>query len=200
VDDDALFAVITRQRACRQYRDTPVDDATVERLLTAATYAPSAENHQPWVFVVVRNATARAEIAGSMQRAWETAGRAYSETRLTPAVLGDVDRGMTGGFAGAPVFIVVAGDAQRSAKPTLPSSIFPAVQNMLLTATALGLGSALTTIATVHAGELARIVALPEHLVPLAVVPVGYPVHPLAPPRREPFSEHTHRERFGNPW
>jgi len=177
-----------------------VNDDTVARLLTAATYAPSAENRQPWEFIVVRNEQRRTAIAQIMQRAWETSGRAHSETRLTPEVLRHVDDGMTGGFATAPVMIVVAGDSRRGFAQTLPSSVFPAVQNLLLAATALGLGSALTTIATVYARELAPVVDLPDHIVPLAVVPVGWPARALGPPKREPFETHTHRDTYGTPW
>jgi nitroreductase len=107
---------------------------------------------------------------------------------------------MTGGFATAPVMIVVAGDSRRGFKQTLPSSVFPAVQNLLLAATALGLGSALTTIATVSASDLAPLVELPEHIIPLAVVPIGWPVRALGPPKRDPFDDHTHRETYGAPW
>jgi nitroreductase len=199
-EDESYFAVVGRQRAHRRFSPDPVSDDVVARLLTAATYAPSAENRQPWEFVVVRDEPRRAAIAGIMQRAWEASGRTYSAARLTPAVLHHVDDGMTGGFATAPVMIVVAGDTERGFKQTLPSSVFPAVQNLLLAATALGLGSALTTIATVSASDLAPVVGLPEHVVPLAVVPVGWPARALGPPKREPFEHHTYREVFGRPW
>jgi nitroreductase len=199
-EDTSLFSVVGRQRAHRRFSTDPVSDDVVARLLTAATYAPSAENRQPWEFIVVRDEQRRAAIAGIMQQAWETSGRAHSESRLTPGVLRNVDDGMTGGFATAPVMIVVAGDSRRGFKQTLPSSVFPAVQNLLLAATALGLGSALTTIATVSASDLAPVVVLPEHIVPLAVVPIGWPARALGLPKRDPFDDHTHRETYGTPW
>src|SRR3712207_7047969 len=52
-----FFDVVLNQRACRQFRDDDVPDEVVERVLTAATHAPSAENRQPWVFVVDRKST-----------------------------------------------------------------------------------------------------------------------------------------------
>ncbi|MGH9025498.1 MAG: nitroreductase family protein, partial [Acidimicrobiia bacterium] len=114
--------------------------------------------------------------------------------------LADVDRGMTGGVAGAPVLVVVAADTERGLIETVPSSIFPAVQNLLLAATAVGLGSALTTLATVFAAEVRELVGLPDHVEPVALVPLGYSDHRLGPPRREPFATRTHREQFGKPW
>lgn len=197
---DDFFSVASRQRACRTFSDDPITDEEIARLLEAATHAPSAENRQPWEFVVVRDPAARATIGDLTRRAWEAHGRAFSETRLSPEVLADVERGATGGIAAAPVHIVVCADTERGLEVTVASSIFPAVQNLLLAATALGLGSALTTITTSFRTELAALLALPAHVMPVAVVPVGRPAKPLGRPRREPFGEHTHRERYGSGW
>ena len=197
---DDLFAVVARQRAYRSFSTDAVDDDSIARLLTAATFAPSAENKQPWEFVVVRDDATRAAIGDLSRRAWDTHGRAFSERRLTPRMLADVDQGATGGVANAPVNIVVCADLQRGLEATIPSSIFPAVQNLLLAATALGLGSALTTITTGFRAEMQAILGLPELVLPIALVPIGHPARPLGPPRRAPFAEHTHRERYGQSW
>jgi nitroreductase len=201
MSDAEFFEVARRQRAHRAFADRPVDDELVASVLEAATYAPSAENRQPWEFIVVRDATRRAAIGGLMRRAWEEGGRAFSETRLAPELLGDVERGAMGGVAGAPVLVVVCADTERGLEQTVPSSIFPAVQNLLLAATALGLGSALTTIAAVgFRDELGRLLALPDRVVPVAVVPLGHPARALGVPRRDPFARHTHREQYGRAW
>jgi nitroreductase len=195
-----FFDVVTRQRAYRAFADAPLSDDDVAAVLTAATYAPSAENKQPWEFIVVRDADARATIGELTRRAWETAGRAFSEGRLSPKTFADVDQGATGGIAAAPVLVVVCADNERGLEQTVPSSIFPAIQNLLLAATARGLGSALTTITIGYRAELAELLALPPHVVPVAVVPLGHPGRPLGPPKRDPFANHTHRERYGVPW
>jgi nitroreductase len=197
---DDFFAVVSRQRAYRAFAADDVDDALIERLLHAATHAPSAENRQPWEFIVVRDAASRARIGELSRRAWESHGRAFSEPRLSPSMLADVDRGATGGVADAPVNIVVCADVQRGLEATISSSIFPAVQNLLLAATALGLGSALTTITAGFRAEMQEILGLPEHVRPVALVPIGHPQRTLVPPRREPFADHTHRDRYGRPW
>jgi nitroreductase len=197
---DDFFAVVARQRAYRSFSAEAVDDDLIARLLTAATFAPSAENKQPWEFVVVRDDATRAAIGDLSRRAWGTHGRAFSEGRLTPRMLADVDQGATGGVANAPVNIVVCADVQRGLESTIPSSIFPAVQNLLLAATALGLGSALTTITTGYRAEMQAILGLPESVSPIALVPIGHPARPLGPPRRASFAEHTHRERYGQSW
>jgi nitroreductase len=195
-----FFEVVLAQRACRQFADRDVDDALVGRCLTAATHAPSAENLQPWVFVVVRDADRRSAIADLTRRLWRQAGRAASEDRLAPGLLADVDAGAETGMARAPVVVVVCGDSSVAHRSTLPSSVYPATQNLLLAAGALGLGSAMTTLATLDGGTLADILDLPDHVHPMAVVPLGWPARRLGPPRRRPLSERAHRDRYGTPW
>ena len=195
-----LISLMKTQRACRAFLSEPVSDATIGRVLDAAVHAPSAENSQPWEFIVVRDAERRARIGDLMARAWQAHGRDHSRDRLSAALFADVDVGLSGGIAAAPVLIVVAVDRRRCHAANPGSSIFPAVQNLLLAAAALGLGSALTTIATVYGDELRFLVGLPAALEPVAVIPLGVPTRKLGPPRREPFARHTHREGYGQPW
>jgi nitroreductase len=199
-----FFAVALSQRACRAFRPDPIDDDTVARLLEAATAAPSAENRQPWVFVVVREAATRAAIGDIMRQVWEAGARTFSETRLAPELLADVDRGARGGVAAAPVLVVVGADTTLAHPATVGASLFPAIQNLLLAATALGLGSVLTTLAvsSMSGGsqELASLVGLPATVTPVAVIPLGWPERLLGPAKRRPLSEVTHRETYGCSW
>jgi len=197
---DDFFDVVHRQRACRSFGADPVDDADVERVLDAATFAPSAENRQPWVFVVVRDERRRAEIGALTRRAWEEGGRAHSEGRLAPGLLAEVDAGARGGVSSAPVLVVVGGDTRLGDARVLEASIFPCVQNLLLAATALGLGSSLTTLPLVFGRELAAAVGLPDEVRAMAVVPLGWPARPLSPPRRQPLADKAHREVYGAGW
>lgn len=195
-----FFEVVHRQRACRMFSEDPVDDVALEKVLDAATFAPSAENRQPWVFVVVRDDDRRAAIGALTRQAWESGGRAHSEGRLSPGLLADVETGAQGGVAAAPVLVVVGGDTRLGDRRVLEASLFPAIQNLLLAATALGLGSSLTTLPLVFGSQLASIVELPSEVVPMAVIPLGWPARPLSPPRRLPLADKAHRETFGTPW
>ena len=149
-----FFDVVLSQRAARSFTPEDVDDATVAKILTAATHAPTAENSQPFVFIVVRDPGIRATIGDITARVWEGGARDMETGRLSPAFLADVDQGAMGGCAKAPVLIVVAGDTRLTFAESLDSSIFPAVQNLLLAAHALGLGSTLTTLPTLSGNDL----------------------------------------------
>jgi nitroreductase len=196
----AFFELATRQRACRTFRDEPVPDDVIAQVLAAGVRAPSAENSQPWVFVVVRDPATRAAIVGAMQAAWDGGARDYSVDRLAPRLFEDVESGVREGIGTAPVLVVVAADTERVHPSALGASIFPAVQNLLLAATAIGLGSTLTTLALQRGGAVADAVGLPAHLPPVAVIPLGFPARPLGSGWRRPFPEVTYRERFGEPW
>jgi nitroreductase len=189
------------QRACRAYTADPVSDEHVALILQAATHAPSAENRQPWVFVVVRDAVTRGAIDALTRRVWEGGARDHAEGGLAPGLLAAVHRFVVEGYGGAPVLIVVAGDGRDGLPPAvLASSVFPAVQNLLLAAAALGYGSALTTLAAQVPDRLAAAIGLPEGVRPLAVVPLGRPAAPLGRPRRRQVAEVAHLDRYGRPF
>ena len=196
----AFFDVVLAQRACRSFRPDPVPDELVERVLTAATHAPSAENRQPWVFVVVRDPDVRRGIADLARQLWHGGARAFSAERTSARLLADVGRGVDQGLEEAPVVVVVAGDEEAGLAVTLPSSVYLAAQNLCLAANALGLGSAFTTLPTLQTEELRALLGLPLHVHPMVVVPLGWPARPLGPPRRAPVGEKTHRDRYGNRW
>ena len=126
-----FLSVVRTQRAHRAFTAEAVPDALVERVLEAATYAPSAENTQPWVFIVVRDAMARDQIGELNRQAWEGGGRDFSRPRLSPEVFAKVEAGATGGIANAPVLVVVAHDdigalgvprGVLAASPSLPKA------------------------------------------------------------------------------
>jgi nitroreductase len=195
-----FFDVVRSQRAHRRFLPDPISDADVERLLDAAVHAPSAENSQPWEFVVVRDAAVRRAIAEVTRGVWEGLAREVVRGRLGPRLFGEVDRWASGGLADAPVLIAVCGDTSAADPGTLAASIYPATQNLLLAAHVLGLGSLLSTLPTLDGDRLSAVLGLPPHLRAMAVVPIGRPARALGPARRTPARAKTHRDRFGSPW
>jgi nitroreductase len=157
---DALDAILTR-RSIRKYSDRPVPDDLVTDLLRAAMAAPSAGNQQPWQFIVVRERGLLESIAAASPYA-----------------------GMT---RHAQLAVVVCGDLSREHHPGFwVQDCAAATENLLVAATALGLGAVWLgmypreeRIAGVRA-----LFGLPEHVVPFAIVPVGYPAEYPGPAQR----------------
>jgi nitroreductase len=199
-----LLAVMRAQRACRRFDpDGKVLDADLERVLQAAVHAPSAENTQPWAFVVVRNGQTRAQLADWWTETWNAGGGDFVRQSLDDKVLvADLEYGFNrGGFAAAPVVVVVCADTERVPEIYAPSSIYPAVQNLLLAAADLGYASCLTTGLTTFGVDRVRDkLQLPDTLLPMAAVYLGRSARKLSPPRRRPAASVTYREQFGNPW
>jgi nitroreductase len=193
--------VMCAQRACRTYTDEPVSDVDVTTMIEAATHAPSAENRQPWIFVVIDDTTVRASSDDRGRHIGAAGGRPHAEASLSPAFFAEVDRFFEVGHGGAPRLVVIAGDGRDdSPAALLASSVFPAVQNLLLAAAALGYGSTMTTLAAQAPDQLARLLDLPDGVRPLAAIPIGRPSRELGAPRRRPVVEIAHRNRFGAPF
>jgi nitroreductase len=199
-----LLAVMHAQRACRRFDpDCKVLDADLERMLQAAVHAPSAQNTQPWSFVVVRNDQTRAQLADWWTETWNAGGGDFVRQSLDDKVLvADLEYGFNrGGFAAAPVVVVVCADTERVPEIYAPSSIYPAVQNLLLAAADLGYACCLTTgLTTFGVDRVRERLQLPDTLLPMAAVYLGRPARKLSPPRRGPAASVTYREQFGNPW
>lgn len=194
-DAAAVLAAMRSQRAHRSFLPEPVDEALVNAILDAARCAPSAENSQPWEIVIVRDPATRAQIGALTEALWRAGARDHAAAHLTAEHLAAVDDGATGAVAAAPVLLVVSADTSRVTAGAVEASIFPFVQNVLLAATAHGLGSALTTLPTATPA-LAEVLELPPAVVPMAVIPLGWPARTLGPPRRNPVAAHVHHDRY----
>lgn len=199
-----LFSVMQAQRACRRFdAHGEVTDRDLEQMLQAAVHAPSAENKQPWYFISVRDEGTRSALARWWTDAWQAGGSHYARQIATSdAMYADLESATgLGGFAAAPVVVVVCLDTERVPEIWAQSSIYPAVQNLLLAANALGYGSCLTTGLTTFAEtQVRQQLQLPQTISPMAAVYIGRPGITLGAPRRRPASAVTFRERFGEQW
>jgi nitroreductase len=192
------------QRACRRFDpDGKVPDSDIELMLQAAVHAPSAENTQPWSFVVVRDEESRKLLADWWTETWNAGGGDFIKGSVDDqALINDLEYGFNrGGFAAAPVVIVVCADTEKVMEVYAPASIYPAVQNVLLAAADLGYGSCLTTGLTMFGVDRVRErLELPDTVLPMAAVYVGPSAKKLSPPRRRPATDATYREKFGIEW
>lgn len=184
-----IFEAIRRRRSIRQYRPDPVKREDISKLLEAANQAPSAMNRQQWEFIVVTGAKV-AEMGESFRHIIEEYTKNGESSRMkgSPFSREDFLR-FAATYGGAPVVIVVLTDTAQTAdfRRANLESASAAMENLLLAATALGLGTCWMTGPLNDEMALRRILAIPEDKEIVAVTPLGYPVVvPEAPPRQGP--------------
>ena len=198
-----LLTIMQSQRACRRFDPNgEVPESDVEQMLAAAVHAPSAENTQPWRFIVVRDRQTRADLASWWTETWKSGGAEYARQITSDTLYADLEIAVSPvGFAAAPVVVVVCVDGERVQEVHAASSVYPAVQNLLLVANDLGYGSCLTTGLTTFGEERVRErLELPSTLTPLAAVYIGPAAKKLGAPKRISFHSVTYREQYGHPW
>jgi nitroreductase len=195
----SLFDAIHSQRAIRHFSEQPVSDEAIETMLNAAIRAPSAGNRQPWRFIVMRDAALKRRLGQWYLSAWQavTAGMealaqpyrhgaelAQQMETVPVLILACIDHGKVGTGPG-PI--------------TRGASIYPAVQNLLLAAHALGLGTVLTTLHTQYEREIKTLLHIPDTVETAALIPVGYPAEGarFGRARRMPLAEVVFYERWG---
>jgi nitroreductase len=213
-----FFDVVETQRAIRRFRPDPISDALVRRVLDAATRAPSARGAEPWGFVVVRDRETRRRIAELYERAWD-AGQSFTaatdadrDVKEAPhyARMMRAADALARALADVPVLVLCCLDHRRlgpiadgagglRAPGAAYASILPAVQNLLLAARAVGLGTTLTTLHRAFDAELRRLLALPPEVEPVVLVPLGHPRDRFGPTRRRPLAEVAWSDRWGRP-
>jgi nitroreductase len=167
---------ITKRRSIRSYKKQELPQATIEKFLEAAKQAPSAGNVQPWAFVV----------ASSQKTKQELSMAAYGQKSLEEAS----------------IVIVVCADEKRAAESygTRGKILYclqdtaAAIQNIILTACSLGLGSC--WIGAFKEDEIRKVIVAPEEMRPVALIPIGYPNEAPSARDRRPLNEIMYKEKF----
>jgi nitroreductase len=175
-----VFQAITGRRSVRTFKSDPIPEDVINRLLEAAQWAPSAGNMQARDFIVVKDSDVKLRLA---EASW---GQYF--------------------IAEAPVVIIVCANLERSAQRygERGKSLYAildaaaAVENLLLAAYALGLGTC--WIGAFDDDRVKRTLSVPDHVKPIAIIPVGYPRRQPKPTPRIPIDRITYRDRYGNPY
>ena len=204
-----LFDIIRTTRAMRRLKPDPIPDDLVRQILEAGTCAPSGGNYQKWRFLVVKNPETKLAVQRLYKRAYdEVIGPRYATSSPPPgsdpakyARQHAAVEYLTEHFHEAPVWIVVCQD-DGTTPPTrgAGASVYPAVQNMLLAARALGLGSTLTTRHMMFAKEADAALGLPENVHSYAILPLGYPMGNFGPVGRGRLEDVAFSEKWGVPY
>ena len=203
-----LFEIMQTMRAMRRLKPDPVPDELIKKILQAGTCAPNGGNTQRWRFLVIKDRKIKQGVQVWYKKAFdEVVGPRYLKSAPPPGVTREqYDRQhaaveyLTDHFHEAPVWIVAC--LEEAAAPTRGSgaSIYPAVQNMLLAARALGLGATLTTRHLLYEKEAEAALGLPPGVHSYAIIPIGYPMGNFGPVGRGPLKEIVYQDRWGTPY
>jgi F420 biosynthesis protein FbiB-like protein len=202
-----FFEVVHTQRSIRKFKAEPVPQEAIWKMIDAAIRAPSGSNTQPWSFLIVQHAAKKQVLAEAVRARFGDPEEALKEA----AAMEDPARrrmrfasiAFRQDVALAPVLIIPC-----LVSPTSPtsdinslfagSSIYGAVQNMMLAARAQGLGTVLTTFNVALEDLIRKEFGLPDAAKPVAVIPVGYPDgQRFGPTTRKPVESVTYWDGWG---
>jgi nitroreductase len=202
-----LFEIIRTTRSMRRLKPDPVPPELIRKILEAGLCAPSGGNMQRWRFLVVQDRGVKQTVGALYRRAWdEVVAPRYRAGEPAPGTSRERFLRMLAAaehlahhIDEAPVWIVPCLQGETPTR-TAGSSIYPAVQNMLLAARALGLGATLTTLYLNYEKEAEAAFGLPSDWHSYAILPVGYPLGRFGPVRRVPLEEVVYADGWGKPY
>jgi nitroreductase len=213
-----VFEVIHNCRSIRFLKPDPVPDELIKRILDAAIRAPSGSNRQSWHFLVIKDPATRKMIQERYKKAFDVYAQMTASTPPREGVTqASMDRvrssaeHLANHMHEAPVLLMpllvneqgpLRGDGplQSLARKSIYSSIYPAVQNVLLACRALGLGACLTTLHLMYEEEIAKLLGFPENVESMCLIPIGWPAAKFGPVKRVPVEEVSSLDRFGRRW
>ncbi|CAN5866110.1 nitroreductase family protein [soil metagenome] len=222
-----LFEAMYTARSLRRFKPQPVSDEVMTRVLDAAIRASSGGNTQHWSFIVVRDAEKRRQLGALYRQASDYTASVYA-ARPRPEHLSDEQYARFLANSGylwdhmkdAPVILVPCltkrEPPERSSLPDVVqgryaehvanvqriagSSIYPAIQNIILACRALGLGTVITTNHILYEEEVKAVLGMPADAATFALMPIGYPTGKYGPLTRKPVAEVTYGDTWGAPW
>src|SRR5499433_3426905 len=189
---DVLEAIRTTRSMRRLDPARDVSDEDVVTIVDAATRAPTGGNSQPVRWLVVRDPELKRRVGEVYRSQARTRLVAYEQDAKTDPEVARMLRSarhLAEHMGEAPALLIPCARAERG---RAASSVFPAVQNLMLAARALGLGTTLTTIHLGDEGAVRDILSIPDDVQTFAIIPVGYPLGRWAEARRRPVSEVTY--------
>ena len=206
---DVLEAMQT-QRSVKHFKPGPVSDDDIRTILTAATWAPNGTNAQPWEFIVIKDPDLKKKVAdiyreglGFLLDHPRRQGHKAPDKRTFHKTMIRKSHYLRGHLEESPVLIVVAMNKEKDNLPRYGvlkairaeatyTSIMPCVQNLMLAARGLGLGTCLTTALNILEEDAKIALGMPEETQIIALIPLGYPADDFKPVTRIPAEEFTH--------
>ena len=203
-----LLEGMATTRAIRRYRPEPIPDADLARMFFAATRAPSGSNTQPFRFIVLRDGPRAREVRALLGRTFREQWAGKRATR--PPVTSESSRqrqaredaamdDFVENFEQTPVVVLACIARYRPPAPREGGSIYPACQNLLLAARALGYGGVLSMWQAAVEDDLRRILGIPPGVGLMATITLGRPVGHHGPVRRRPIAEVVYEDAWEQP-
>jgi nitroreductase len=203
-----LYEGLLTTRAIRRYTDEPIPDDDLRDIMFAATRAPSGSNRQPFRFIVLTTGPVAHEakrLLGEGARRFWGVKRAHDgydqgsgaeeespKSRVARTMQHYVDN-----YESVPVVVLACFVSYREPSPADGASVFPACQNLLLAARALGYGGVLTGWHYAVEPELRSLLGIPDGVLLCATITLGRPVGRHGPVRRRPLPELVYGEKWG---
>jgi|SRR6267143_597192 len=186
-----LLEGINTLRSVRQFKPDRVSSEDIKTVLEAASKAASGGNTQPWEFIVVQDPRVKARLTKPMLDPWMKHVWSAMDSRMRE--VNNEAKEMLQNTENVPVIIYCCLDLNRAIKieEIRYASIYPAVQNLMLAAHALGLGTCLTVHgSTANTGEqeVKEILGVPDYVKICCLVYMGYPRGRHSSPRRKRVS------------
>ena len=188
-----LYEAMSTLRAVRRLRPDPIDAEIIDRVLTAATWAPTGGNTQPWRIVALTDSDKKQALQDLYKPHWDSYLPGYEarlshmpeDARASSIKAMDAGNYLAAHMHEAPLIAVFCFNPKLMTitdseldRPSVVGggSVYPAVQNFLLACRNEGLGCVLTTLLCYEEDAVKELLGIPEDWYPCAHVPVGYPV------------------------
>lgn len=207
VEPVGLLEGMATMRSVRRYRDEPIPDEDLATILWHASRAPSGSNRQPFRFLVLRDGErareAKALLGETFRRGW---ARKDDLERLTAHEPGSAKARADAAMQHfvehveqIPAIVLVGLVRYRDPNPYEGGSVYPACQNLLLAARALGYGGALTMWHLFVEDRLRELLEIPPEVALSACITLGRPLGGHGPVRRRPLDQLVFEDRWDGP-
>ncbi len=206
MSEAGLFDTIYNQRQITRYRRDPVPKEAIDKIIEAATKAPSGGNSQPWHFIAITDPELIAKVGGLYRDLW-LGGRGHTPPPDEPPAYAAA-RYLANHMPEVPAMILICADhsvgymdrpqGEPIERGRYASSIWLAVQNLFLAAQALGLGTRITTTHIREEEKIKEWLGIPDHIETVCLTPLGYPRGRFGPTNRKPAAEVTSYNLYGN--
>lgn len=195
-----VFEAMSTCRAMRYLKPDPVDDGLIEQIITAATWAPSPGNSQGRDFVVVKDDAKKQAIGDAIATVMAPAVDAMERPDRTHRLMLDGTAHLIQTLKTCPALILICGKTvypyHAPRESFVWSSIYPAAQNLVVAARALGLGTVFTTFQGTAEPVIRETLSIPDEVHIGCLIPVGWPDRKFGPLKRVGYDKVVHVDEW----